>query len=392
MSKQKKRLWVRGPQLRATHPNCACATHPKSAGPPTPEPRATHPNSAGPHPQSCMPPIQTPLTPSSKAACPSPSPDACQHPGHQLHPCKLRGPPAPEPRPEPCATHPTAKLREPTSKAACHHPNCAGPQLLSRVPAIQNRGPPAPEPRATHPTSKLRGPPAPKPRAPIQTPRAPSSRAACHPSRQARSFSSEERTPTVPVWGKKGEVAPRANGVELTASLKEYTGFNAAKTFSPQRSLFISTGPCPLALLSCHVRLHLAHLPTEVGDQVHMSSFPPRLLFPWRASPRWFPVGLSWSFHGYAWPRTSGGFPISSLGFAAKRPAAPSLSDGLPPDPTATGRPRRRPPHRGCVCWAVRLPPPVWLSSFLFATLAFLLLVGADPLPYLPCFLQTWFA
>ena len=82
----------------------------KVRGPPTPEPRATHPIAVGPQLRSRVPAIQTPRAPSSKAAC---------HPG----------------------------------------------QLLSRVPAIQNRGPPAPEPRATHPTSKLRGPPAPKPRA-----------------------------------------------------------------------------------------------------------------------------------------------------------------------------------------------------------------------------------
>ena len=122
------------------------------------------------------------------------------------------------------------------------------------------------------------------------------------------------------------------NGVELTTSPKEYTG-NAAKikTCSPQRSLFISIGPCRIAPLSYHVRLHLTHLPAKVGDQVHINSFPPRLLIPWRTSPRWFPVGFSWSFHGCAWFFASGWrFPHRLIGFRYQ-PSYSAISVRRPP-------------------------------------------------------------
>ena len=148
------------PEPRAAHPNCA-SPQLQSCVPAIQNrrPRATHPNSASPF-QSRVPPIRGPPAPSRVPRHPAPE--------HATHPTsKLRGPPAPKPR----ATHPTSKLRGPPAPRATH-PNSAGPQLPSRVPPIQ------------HPNSagpQLRVPP-------IQTPRAPSSRAACHPSRQARSF------------------------------------------------------------------------------------------------------------------------------------------------------------------------------------------------------------
>ena len=140
------------PKPRATHPNSAQA--PSSpiqtlCKPPAPEPRAAHPNCASPQLRSCVPAIQN----------------------HRMPPIL---PPIQTPRARSCA--------------ACQPPKTAGPQLLSRVPPTQH-------PNSAGPQLQSRVPPS-------QTPRAPSSRAACHPPARRVPFSSEERTPTVPVWGK----------------------------------------------------------------------------------------------------------------------------------------------------------------------------------------------
>ena len=86
-----------------------------------------------------------------------------------------------------------SRVPPPNSPCPLHtHPNSATPAQSCVPPKLH--GAPAPKPRATQPRasskavfhlSKLRGPPAPEPRA-------------THPARRVP-FSSEERTPTVPV-------------------------------------------------------------------------------------------------------------------------------------------------------------------------------------------------